>query len=198
MIAFGTVAGGAGAALTGGNFWQGAVTGLVVSGLNHAMHQMGSEDENSASKRSLTKEERQRVGDNYPTKDKGYTNAESVYKEIGGDLYKKYLENPEKYVNTCAIRLSVAFEKAGIDIGGDYNGTKGLKYYTSATRIYRAIDSRFISFNKGFDMSQYGIAIQFADKNYTGQVFHVDVVYIQNNQGRFGNKLYGEHYNKFY
>ena len=31
MIAFGTVAGGAGAALTGGNFWQGAVTGLVVS-----------------------------------------------------------------------------------------------------------------------------------------------------------------------
>jgi hypothetical protein len=41
MIAFGTVSGGAGAALTGGNFWQGAVTGLVVSGLNHAMHKMG-------------------------------------------------------------------------------------------------------------------------------------------------------------
>lgn len=40
MIAFGTVSGGAGAALTGGNFWQGAVTGLVVSGLNHAMHKM--------------------------------------------------------------------------------------------------------------------------------------------------------------
>jgi hypothetical protein len=42
MIAFGTVMGGAGAALTGGNFWQGAVTGLVVSGLNHAMHKMNS------------------------------------------------------------------------------------------------------------------------------------------------------------
>ncbi|OOV20660.1 RHS repeat-associated core domain-containing protein [Flavobacterium sp. LM4] len=40
MIAFGTVSGGAGAALTGGNFWQGAVTGLVVSGLNHYMHKM--------------------------------------------------------------------------------------------------------------------------------------------------------------
>ncbi|TRX37021.1 hypothetical protein [Flavobacterium restrictum] len=26
--------------LAGGNFWQGAVTGLVVSGLNHAMHKM--------------------------------------------------------------------------------------------------------------------------------------------------------------
>lgn len=40
MIAFGTVSGGAGAALTSGNFWQGAVTGLVVSGLNHALHQI--------------------------------------------------------------------------------------------------------------------------------------------------------------
>ncbi|TQM39469.1 hypothetical protein BC670_0267 [Flavobacterium branchiophilum] len=37
-IAFGTLSGGAGAALTGGNFWQGAVTGLVVSGLNHTFH----------------------------------------------------------------------------------------------------------------------------------------------------------------
>ncbi|MDX6188023.1 RHS repeat-associated core domain-containing protein [Flavobacterium sp. Fl-318] len=40
MIAFGTVSGGTGAALTGGNFWQGAVTGLVVSGLNHLGHRI--------------------------------------------------------------------------------------------------------------------------------------------------------------
>ena len=45
MIAFGTIAGGAGASLSGGNFWQGAVTGLVVSGLNHAMHSMDSPDD---------------------------------------------------------------------------------------------------------------------------------------------------------
>lgn len=37
---FGGISGGAGAALTGGNFWQGAVTGLVVSGLNHYMHRI--------------------------------------------------------------------------------------------------------------------------------------------------------------
>ncbi len=35
---FGTISGGAGAAISGGNFWQGAVTGLVVSGLNHTLH----------------------------------------------------------------------------------------------------------------------------------------------------------------
>jgi hypothetical protein len=42
MITFGTIVGGGSAMLTGGNFWQGAVTGLVVSGLNHAMHKMVS------------------------------------------------------------------------------------------------------------------------------------------------------------
>ncbi|MCO6565447.1 MAG: hypothetical protein J6581_08410 [Apibacter sp.] len=35
---FGTVSGGFGAVLTNGNFWQGAATGLIVSGLNHVAH----------------------------------------------------------------------------------------------------------------------------------------------------------------
>jgi RHS repeat-associated protein len=49
-VAFGTISGGAGASLTGGNFWQGAATGLVVSGLNHAMHRMNGNTEISVSK----------------------------------------------------------------------------------------------------------------------------------------------------
>ena len=44
MLAFGTVMGGAGASLTGGNFWQGAATGLVVSGLNHLAHKYTNEN----------------------------------------------------------------------------------------------------------------------------------------------------------
>ena len=54
MIAFGTIAGGAGASLSGGNFWQGAVTGLVVSGLNHAMHQ-GDDGDPPAKKNIIRK-----------------------------------------------------------------------------------------------------------------------------------------------
>ncbi|HXJ97220.1 MAG TPA: RHS repeat-associated core domain-containing protein [Gelidibacter sp.] len=38
ILSFGSISGGAGAVLTGGNFWQGAAAGLTVSGLNHAMH----------------------------------------------------------------------------------------------------------------------------------------------------------------
>ena len=44
MVAFGALSGGVGAELSGGNFWQGAVTGGIVAGLNHAMHKMGGED----------------------------------------------------------------------------------------------------------------------------------------------------------
>ena len=39
-LIFGAVAGGAGAALTNGNVWQGAATGFIVAGLNHLAHAM--------------------------------------------------------------------------------------------------------------------------------------------------------------
>jgi RHS repeat-associated protein len=37
-LAFAAVMGGAGSAIGGGNFWQGATTGLIVAGFNHLMH----------------------------------------------------------------------------------------------------------------------------------------------------------------
>lgn len=40
QITFGTVAGGVGSELSGGNFWQGALIGGVVAGLNHVAHSM--------------------------------------------------------------------------------------------------------------------------------------------------------------
>jgi hypothetical protein len=39
-VAFGALSGGVGAELTGGNFWQGAVTGGIVAGLNTVMHKI--------------------------------------------------------------------------------------------------------------------------------------------------------------
>ena len=38
MYAFGAVTGGLSAKFTGGDFWQGAATGLMVTGLNHMRH----------------------------------------------------------------------------------------------------------------------------------------------------------------
>lgn len=56
-IAFGTVSGGVGAQLTGGNFWQGAVTGLFVSALNHTFHESGDPNNNGLSTRKYSKDE---------------------------------------------------------------------------------------------------------------------------------------------
>jgi hypothetical protein len=41
-IAFGALSGGVGAELSGGNFWQGAITGGIVAGLNDVMHKIVS------------------------------------------------------------------------------------------------------------------------------------------------------------
>ncbi|GIQ58086.1 hypothetical protein Flavo103_12220 [Flavobacterium collinsii] len=41
-VAFGALSGGVGAELAGGNFWQGAVTGGIVAGLNDVMHKRRS------------------------------------------------------------------------------------------------------------------------------------------------------------
>ena len=46
MVAFGALSGGVGAELSGGNFWQGAVTGGIVAGLNHAMHKISRPTQN--------------------------------------------------------------------------------------------------------------------------------------------------------
>ncbi len=56
MIIFGTISGGAGAHLTGGNFWQGAVTGLIVSGLNHAMHVLKQKNQSKEDVRQALKD----------------------------------------------------------------------------------------------------------------------------------------------
>ena len=40
QVLFGTFAGGITAELSGGNFWQGAATGMVVSLLNHVGHEI--------------------------------------------------------------------------------------------------------------------------------------------------------------
>ncbi len=49
-VLFGAIAGGAGASLSGGCFWQGAVTGGIVAGLNHELHGGGGDPPNKYKK----------------------------------------------------------------------------------------------------------------------------------------------------
>lgn len=56
-VAFGALSGGIGAELSGGNFWQGAVTGGIVAGLNHAMHKMGEGSNKKKANKNNSKKE---------------------------------------------------------------------------------------------------------------------------------------------
>ena len=92
-VSFRALSGGIGAEFSGGNFWQGAVTGGIVAGLNHEMHKMGGEDPRKPiNKRRLTENEIELIGSNYPNYDK-YPDAESVYKEVGGSLSRIFEES---------------------------------------------------------------------------------------------------------
>ncbi|WP_370901321.1 hypothetical protein [Chryseobacterium gossypii] len=59
-IASGTILGGVGSELTGGNFWEGAVIGGFVAGLNHAMHRMNGPGDDELIKK-LTPEQRKQL-----------------------------------------------------------------------------------------------------------------------------------------
>ena len=62
-VSFGALSGGVGAELSGGNFWQGAVTGGIVTGLNHQMHKIGQQNDLVfSSQRELDKYINERIG----------------------------------------------------------------------------------------------------------------------------------------
>jgi len=71
MVAFGALSGGIGAELSGGNFWQGAVTAGIVAGFNHAMHKIKIIENNTPPKK--TSEEYQYNGKSYDSKSELYS-----------------------------------------------------------------------------------------------------------------------------
>jgi RHS repeat-associated protein len=105
MIAFGTVAGGAGAQLTGGNFWQGAATGLVVSGLNHAMHKIDPPEKKSNIALNDTKDAKEH-----------YFKGDGEDKDVGRGAKIALRNSPEykkvlgRLINGTAIKRSSSFD----------------------------------------------------------------------------------------
>ena len=95
-VSFRALSGGIGAEFSGGNFWQGAVTGGIVAGLNHAMHKMGGEDPRKPIKKIKKFPKFKIIKDNYP-KD----NPDGSHAHPSKDGYK----------NQCAIRVGVCIEK---------------------------------------------------------------------------------------
>ncbi len=186
-LVFGTLAGGAGAALTKGNFWQGAVTGLIVSGLNHVAHSLNSQKNGY----NLTKEDIKRIYENYPHPEgDSKVTIDELIALIGGPIETEYNKQSSLYEelngNTCALRLSYAMNKAGYNVNGDYYGANGMKYFTSATRMTNNYLTKFnwqYVYPNPKNSTSIGLIAQYRSN---GTVLHVDVIY----NNKVGTNIY--------
>ena len=137
MIAFGTVAGGVGAELSGGNFWQGAAIGLIVSGLNHAMHQMDSEDDNGYDKNG--KQINNNGGDKTDTmyNDDGSVFSTTKVSEGGGRFADRgYGFKTNQLASGACADDSLNFTSNVFAVGEIYKGAKLL--YMGLTTVSKA------------------------------------------------------------
>jgi hypothetical protein len=146
MISFGAIAGGVGAELSGGNFWQGALIGGVVAGLNHALHEIDSPLDN---------------GDEFRKNADGTITATGGKK--GGDTTDYLYDTTGKLIGT----KSVTVLEAGDNMTADYS-TYGLRLHTegtgvtlsfgelSLTAITGGLGGRTYTYSKSLGFSKFG------------------------------------------
>ncbi|WP_054512114.1 RHS repeat-associated core domain-containing protein [Chryseobacterium sp. ERMR1:04] len=113
-IAFGALSGGIGSELTGGNFWQGALIGGVVAGLNHVMHMEDMQP-------TYNDDEFRRNADGTITATGG---------KKGGDTTDYLYDAKGKLIGS----KSVTVLEAGDNMSADYS-TYGLRLHTEGTGL---------------------------------------------------------------
>ena len=112
--AFSGVAGGAGAALTGGNFWEGTAIGVMNAGLNHLQQNIQNKFYDAQLKKMY---------DVYKQSVNDYPGPSEFYNSTGGPLGEWAAREPQEFQNTCAARLSKALNYGGFEIPAGYPGT---------------------------------------------------------------------------
>lgn len=121
-LAFGALSGGIGAELSGGNFWEGAVIGGVVAGLNHAMHKEnnGKPRKPKGSKRVISKDQTHSLS-------KGSRGGQSVITP----------ENPGNQVGNGRGMFIPSGSQSMVTADMTYydDGTVDIKMTTQATRM---------------------------------------------------------------
>jgi RHS repeat-associated protein len=167
-LAFGTIMGGAGAKLTGGNFWEGAATGLAVTGLNHLAHNMG-EDSTSDDQQQGKKVTKETLGIK-----KGDSPETMIGKLLKGMKPGDYIDGSEldfldsqigiildkatmssngtlQLERTFAGRLAGVGKDAKLIIkAGNLNGMKGFNYKLSGISSDKILKTGFINDHKSY------------------------------------------------
>ena len=72
--------------------------------------------------------------------------AGEVYKLVGGQIYKMYLEKPQNFANACALRVSYALNQSGVAIPASKKTFKGedkKNYFLGATHLHKWMENYF-------------------------------------------------------
>jgi len=101
QISFGALAGGVGSALSGGNFWQGALIGGTVAGLNHALHTMAAMSEYKEKLNQFL------IDNKVNPKDKANQTTLNAYKTI----FKEYWDNSAQWAEFADANTIAEWEK---------------------------------------------------------------------------------------
>ena len=129
------ISGGLGSLLTDGGFFNGAIIGLMCTGLNHLSH--GAPPTISFDDLLI----------NYPLDANGNPVAPDIlYKNLGGNLYKDFLARPRAFGNGCAVRLSVALVRCGFKLparDGASTGADGNNYFYRLEALYNWLCQTF-------------------------------------------------------
>ncbi|MCZ8170012.1 MAG: hypothetical protein O9297_07845 [Flavobacterium sp.] len=154
-LAAGAISGGAGAALAKGNFWQGAVTGLMVAGLNHLAHEYIQQKSQKTIEDILKKKLiSMKIGDKIEGKELNFldSNASIGIKNIEKLSNIKFKVNPTFKGNLFGISDDAYITiEANSSISGNYydHGKKtytGFKITTYNMPLMKVDDYKFNSF----------------------------------------------------
>jgi RHS repeat-associated protein len=180
--AFSGLAGGVGAELSGGDFWQGAAIGLMNAGLNHLQQGVQNKFFDSQLKK-MYKIYEQSVKDSGEPAD--------FYSSIGGPLGKWAAESPQDFGNTCAARLSKALNYGGFEIPkgtpATYLGGDGKSYFIHAKAMSKYLSgSKMWGTPRSVNPANLRNAVYFQTGFEGGVSGHLDIMY----RGKYAHDLY--------
>lgn len=149
MVAFGTVMGGAGASLSGGNFWQGAATGLVVSGLNHVAHKVTLDIQQSKNNGEVFNLADPTDSYDKPVYEAGldvvpeantitiidHANSYSINGKMADDLNVYLMKHSKLYKESITTGKQITIKLYGCNTG-ELNNSRGVAYALSKINRY--------------------------------------------------------------
>jgi hypothetical protein len=180
ILATGAIMGGAGSAIGGGNFWQGAVTGLVVAGFNHLMHQT----------KSYVEMDDDQGGKQVTKKSLGITNKDNketmINKMLKGMRIGDYIDGDDlDFIDenaSYAIKNIVRLTNTDFKINRTFLGSAAISSNAKISLVsgveisgnYTAKNGKLMSGTfKGVKVTTYGVPLQEVNgKYYNGYIIN--------------------------